>query len=55
MTSRRSFLQSALGATALGFQGIGNAFAQGVPAGYPADYAALITKAKSERRMSITG
>jgi iron(III) transport system substrate-binding protein len=53
MTTRRSFLQSMLGASALGFGQHTSAWAQGAPAGYPANYADLITKAKAEGRVAI--
>ena len=53
MTTRRSFLQSMLGASALSLGQIEGAWAQAVPAGYPADYADLIKKAKAEGRVAI--
>ena len=53
MTTRRNFLQSMLGASALGITANNHAFAQGAPAGYPSDYAALIAKAKTEGRVAI--
>ena len=53
MTTRRSFLQSMLGASALSLGQIEGAWAQAVPAGYPADYVDLIKKAKAEGRVAI--
>lgn len=53
MTTRRSLLQSMLGASALGFFHQTGASAQSVPPGYPATYADLIAKAKSEGRVAI--
>jgi iron(III) transport system substrate-binding protein len=52
MTSRRSFVAGSLAATAA-ISTSRFAFAQSLPAGYPADYAALIAKAKSEGRVAI--
>ena len=52
MTTRRSFMAGALGSAALiGSSRLG--FAQSAPAGYPADYADLIAKAKKEGRVAI--
>ena len=52
MTTRRSFMAGALGGAAfLGSSPL--CFAQGAPAGYPADYAELIAKAKKEGRVAI--
>ena len=52
MTTRRSFMAGALGSAAfIGSSRFG--FAQSAPAGYPADYADLIAKAKKEGRVAI--
>ncbi len=52
MTTRRSFMAGALGSAAfIGSTRFG--FAQSAPAGYPADYADLIAKAKKEGRVAI--
>lgn len=52
MTTRRSFMVAALGSVAF-FGSTLAGFAQGVPAGYPADYADLIARAKKEGRVAI--
>jgi len=52
MTTRRSFMVGALGSAAFFGSSVAS-FGQGAPAGYPADYADLIARAKKEGRVSI--
>src|SRR5689334_9382520 len=51
MQTRRTIVFGAMGGLALLVAG--QAWAQAVPAGYPADYADLIAKAKKEGRLSV--